>query len=693
MANIKEKNALTDLPFLIVASSLALYFTSHYSYSLFHALVELFTVVIAFGIFAIAWSSRRYINNNFLLIIGISYFFVGSLDLIHTLSYKGLELFEGFDSNLPTQIWIIARYLEAASFVAAFWLMKKETKQNMIEDAIKKGNRIFIFYLALFILAIVSVFYLHNFPTVYVEGSGLTEFKKISEYIISALFLLSVFLLFKKKKALDKEMVNLLSVSLIVKIMAEISFTEYVGVFDFANMLGHLLKFISFLLLYKAILEAGLMKPYQFLFADLKKSEERYRSLVELSPDPIVVHSGGIIMFANSPAKILFSADEEAEIVGAHLADFFHPDYRQQIRTRIKKVTSGELKRTPTTEMEVLRPDGKTVPVEIRGIKITFMGRSAVESIIRDVSERKKAEEKIRSLAKFPEENPNPVIRVQGDGQVQYFNQPAREMLSSLGWNDKAPMPQPLLAAVKDVLEHGVKNEIELENSDRRQFAVVLSPSPTENWVNLYGRDITERKKAEKELAKTQAQLRKKIEEQLAESYTYLGLVNRKISMLLEMEKHSRSKKDKQEIIDYILASALGLSRAKAGLLYILSGKNHFNLISVSGMEKEKTGHLQMISSREAGFVAELVSEKTRVNGSCEWVDCGSFNKDLEFSYFVALPILSDNLCRGFLFLGFEDRKSMEAQDLEFLDVFSRHVSSALSNSGILNQKDMIQSE
>lgn len=71
------------------------------------------------------------------------------------------------------------------------------------------------------------------------------------------------------------------------------------------------------------------------------------------------------------------------------------------------------------------------------------------------------------------------------------------------------------------------------------------------------------------------------------ESYKHLGLVNRKISLLLELENHSQSKENKQEIVKYILSSLLNLSYAKAGLLYLAVGKNHFNLISSVGLEKE----------------------------------------------------------------------------------------------------------
>ena len=68
---------------------------SQYSYLLFHSIAEIFSVVVAFGIFMLAWNSRRFLDNNALLFIGIAYLFVGMIDILHTLAYKGKGVFAG----------------------------------------------------------------------------------------------------------------------------------------------------------------------------------------------------------------------------------------------------------------------------------------------------------------------------------------------------------------------------------------------------------------------------------------------------------------------------------------------------------------------------------------------------------------------------------------------------------------------
>ncbi|GAI15588.1 unnamed protein product, partial [marine sediment metagenome] len=86
---------------LVVMVLLVLYFTSLNSYLLFHSLAEIFTVVVACGIFVLTWHSRRFLENNYLVFIGLAYLFIGSLDLAHTLAYTGMQIFPGYGTNLP----------------------------------------------------------------------------------------------------------------------------------------------------------------------------------------------------------------------------------------------------------------------------------------------------------------------------------------------------------------------------------------------------------------------------------------------------------------------------------------------------------------------------------------------------------------------------------------------------------------
>lgn len=241
-----------------------LYLSSLYSYLLFHSLVEMFGVIVACGIFMIAWNSRRFLDNNYLLFIGISYLFVGALDLVHTLAYKGMNIFRGFDANLPTQLWIAARYMGSISLFLAPLFLERRLRHYLT----------LLIYAAVTALALGSILYLRNFPESYIEGAGLTRFKIISEYMISLILLSSIALVYKKRERFDPAVLRLLIASIILNIGAELAFTFYIGVYDLSNRVGHFFKFISLYLFYKALIETALVKPYNLLFRNLKKKEE-----------------------------------------------------------------------------------------------------------------------------------------------------------------------------------------------------------------------------------------------------------------------------------------------------------------------------------------------------------------------------------------------------------------------------------
>ncbi len=241
-----------------------LYIVSLNSYLLFHSLAEVFSIIIAGGIFMFAWNSRRIINNNYLLFIGIAYAFIAGIDLIHTLAYTGMGVFQGYDSNLPTQLWIAARYLQSISLLVAPLFLHRDLKIKTV-----------IFgYAIILSLLLASIFYWDIFPTCYVEGVGLTAFKKTSEYIISLILLTSFGLLLINRQEFSKDVLRWLFWSIVATIGSEIAFTFYVSVFGLSNLLGHFFKIIAFYLVYKAIIETGFVKPYNLLFRNLKQSEK-----------------------------------------------------------------------------------------------------------------------------------------------------------------------------------------------------------------------------------------------------------------------------------------------------------------------------------------------------------------------------------------------------------------------------------
>jgi PAS domain S-box-containing protein len=127
---------------------------------------------------------------------------------------------------------------------------------------------------------------------------------------------------------------------------------------------------------------------------ELRESKDRYRNLVEISPDAVFLHRDGTIIYVNPAAIGMFGARHPEEMIGKSVFEFIQTEYREIVRTNIKKDLGGE--KTPTTELQMLRIDGIPIIVEGRGVKTYFDGKPAVQVAIRDITERKKREDALR---------------------------------------------------------------------------------------------------------------------------------------------------------------------------------------------------------------------------------------------------------------------------------------------------------
>ncbi len=137
--------------------------------------------------------------------------------------------------------------------------------------------------------------------------------------------------------------------------------------------------------------------------AALTESEQRYRTLVEWTLDPIAVHRDGKTLFANPAAVKMFGADSASDLIGKSLLDRVHPDYRHVALARVNDVV--ELDRpSPMYEQKLLKLDGAAIDVEVQGMVISYGGKPAIQVAMRDITERK-ANEAALEVARLRAEN------------------------------------------------------------------------------------------------------------------------------------------------------------------------------------------------------------------------------------------------------------------------------------------------
>jgi len=241
------------------------------NYLLFHAMAELFSIVIAGALFILAWNTRERTDNRPLVVLGIAYLFIAFLDLLHTLSYEGMGVFEtGF--FFANQIWVVSRAIEAVALLGFALLMRRPLR---------------IGYPVIFALCglasaagVLAVFVWKIFPVCFVPGVGQTPFKIAAEWVIIAVLLTALLLLPRDTAYFDRRVYWLTAGSILLTVVEEIFFTLYVSNFALQNLLGHLAKIASFYLIYKAILETGLRRPFDLIFKKLKDGEDRLREAV-----------------------------------------------------------------------------------------------------------------------------------------------------------------------------------------------------------------------------------------------------------------------------------------------------------------------------------------------------------------------------------------------------------------------------
>ncbi|MGD8305610.1 MAG: PAS domain S-box protein [Ignavibacteria bacterium] len=127
----------------------------------------------------------------------------------------------------------------------------------------------------------------------------------------------------------------------------------------------------------------------------LAESENRYRQLVELSPDAIMIHKGGKFMFVNNAALKMFNAGSKEEFIGKPIIERVHPDYREIVKDRVSKLGSDQIEFAPLVEEKFIKYDGTVFDVEVSANHFLDNGEDAVQVIAREITERKQSEEEL----------------------------------------------------------------------------------------------------------------------------------------------------------------------------------------------------------------------------------------------------------------------------------------------------------
>lgn len=236
-------------------------------------------------------------------------------------------------------------------------------------------------------------------------------------------------------------------------------------------------------------------------------SKERFRELAEFLPLMVFeTDQQSNITYLNRKAYDTLGYSPEDLAKGIKSWSLIEPSQHARMRDTLQKIRTGNP--NEKRDYTVIRKDGSRFEAEVYTNPICRNGEvMGFRGVAVDITDQRKTEDTIRSLAQFPAENPNPVIRFSMEGSLIYANDPGRKWLEMLDDTSAERIPPIVLDLIENVRSGGGLFTTEVEDSELHIYKVTAIRPDNEHYINLYITDITERRDAERAIRETTAKL------------------------------------------------------------------------------------------------------------------------------------------------------------------------------------------
>lgn len=420
--NILKKYTVNNFIIFILFLAFIIYLRKT-NYILSHSILETLNSATCFSLVILVINNYRISKNNYFIYLCIVFGFVAFFNFFHTIAYMGVFNSSRNPTNLSMQIYIAYKLIESFSILASFIFLHKSFKPYIVV----------YFYTLISLLLLYIIFYTNLFPPCFIYGLGQTKFKIKCEYIIILNMLTSIFLFIKNRKHFSKTTVLYMNLYLVLGILARFELITDTSVYIFFNFSSHILKFLSYYFLYKALVEKVVKDPLDLLLDDLSNknielnsktlelektinklneeniklekireelqiSEDKYKKLLEFLPDAVLLRHEYKVIYANTAAIKLFNAKNEQELIGKSPFDLTHPDYFADLSKLLEK--QKKVIKTPFSldEYKFIALNGTIIDAELKSSSLGPEEDNLYITVIYDISERKKAEKVIKLL-------------------------------------------------------------------------------------------------------------------------------------------------------------------------------------------------------------------------------------------------------------------------------------------------------